>query len=75
MRPAYCQSKLANVLFTQELARRAQDSSLTTFAVDPGGSENGSARRDRIQSPGAKPAEEAVERWLVAVLGPSESGQ
>lgn len=33
---AYCQSKLANVLFTQELARRTAGSSLIATALDPG---------------------------------------
>lgn len=33
---ADCQSKLANVLFTQELARRTKGTSLVTHAVDPG---------------------------------------
>ncbi|XP_075388556.1 retinol dehydrogenase 11 isoform X2 [Tenrec ecaudatus] len=33
---AYCQSKLANVLFTQELARRLKGSGVTTYAVHPG---------------------------------------
>lgn len=33
---AYCQSKLANVLFTQELARRTEGSSLVTHAFHPG---------------------------------------
>lgn len=33
---AYCQSKLANVLFTQELARRTQGTSLVTHALHPG---------------------------------------
>lgn len=33
---AYCQSKLANVLFAQELARRTRRTSLTTHALHPG---------------------------------------
>ena len=33
---AYCQSKLANVLFTQELARRTRGSRLVTHALHPG---------------------------------------
>ena len=33
---AYHQSKLANVLFTKELARRVDGSGVTVYAVDPG---------------------------------------
>ncbi|XP_026034577.1 retinol dehydrogenase 13 [Astatotilapia calliptera] len=33
---AYCQSKLANVLFTRELAKRLQDTGVTVNAVHPG---------------------------------------
>ncbi|XP_007892577.1 retinol dehydrogenase 13 isoform X2 [Callorhinchus milii] len=33
---AYCQSKLANVLFTRELAKKLQGSGVTTNAVHPG---------------------------------------
>lgn len=33
---AYCQSKLANVLFTQELARRTRGTTLVTHALHPG---------------------------------------
>uniref|UniRef100_A0A9L0RMG5 NADP-retinol dehydrogenase n=1 Tax=Equus caballus TaxID=9796 RepID=A0A9L0RMG5_HORSE len=33
---AYCHSKLANILFTRELARRLKGSSVTTYSVHPG---------------------------------------
>uniref|UniRef100_UPI00398EA05F retinol dehydrogenase 12 n=1 Tax=Pristiophorus japonicus TaxID=55135 RepID=UPI00398EA05F len=33
---AYCQSKLANVLFTRELAKRLKDTKVTTNSVHPG---------------------------------------
>lgn len=33
---AYCQSKLANVLFTKELAKREKDKGVSSFAVHPG---------------------------------------
>ena len=36
MNKAYCQSKLANVLFTTLLARRLEGSGVTTFSVHPG---------------------------------------
>ena len=34
--PEYCVSKLANVLFTQELSRRLLGTGITTYAVHPG---------------------------------------
>lgn len=34
--PEYCVSKLANVLFTQELARRLEGTGVTTYALHPG---------------------------------------
>ena len=67
---AYCQSKLANVLFTQELARRTQGSSLITHAVDPGAVRTQLLAKTGFSVPTAKPAEETVGRWLAAVLGP-----
>ena len=67
---AYCQSKLANVLFTQELARRTQGSSLTTYAVDPGAVLTDLLAQTGFNPPGAKPAKEMVRKWLPAVMGP-----
>lgn len=66
---AYCQSKLANVLFTQELARRTHGSSLLAYAVDPGAVQTDLLANTGFNPPSAKPAEETVERWLSAVLG------
>uniref|UniRef100_T1J5Y7 Uncharacterized protein n=1 Tax=Strigamia maritima TaxID=126957 RepID=T1J5Y7_STRMM len=33
---SYCQSKLANILFTKELAKKLQGTSVAVYAVDPG---------------------------------------
>ena len=65
---AYCQSKLANVLFTQELARKTKGSSLITCAIDPGAVQTDLLARTGFNPPGAKPAEVMVGRWLPAVL-------
>jgi len=66
---AYCQSKLATVLFTQELASRTQGSSLKTYAVDPGAVKTKLLAQTGFHPPSAKPAEEEiVGRWLDTVL-------
>ena len=65
---AYCQSKLAMVLFTQELARRTQGTSLITCSVDPGAVLTDLLANTGFNPPSARPAEEMVERWLPAVL-------
>ena len=66
---AYCQSKLANVLFTQELARRTHGTSLITHAIDSGAVTTQLLAQTDFNPPSAKPAEETVGRWLTAVLG------
>ena len=71
---AYCQSKLANVLFTQELARRTKGSSLITHAVDPGAVRTQLLATTGFSVPTAKSAKESVGRWLAAVLGPEGRG-
>ena len=69
---AYCQSKLANVLFTQELARRTKGTSLRTYAVDPGAVKTKLLATTGFNVPSAKSSteEETVGKWLDAVLGP-----
>ena len=67
---AYCQSKLANVLFTQELARRTHGYSLITHAVDPGAVRTQLLANTGFNVPTAKSADESVKMWLSAVLGP-----
>lgn len=45
----YSNSKLANVLFTYELAERLKDHNISTFAVDPGGVATNFARNNGIK--------------------------
>ncbi len=49
-RQAYARSKLANLLFTYELARRLSDSSITANAVHPGIVRSGFARNNGLVS-------------------------
>jgi retinol dehydrogenase-14 len=57
---AYSQSKLANILFTYELARRLRHTSITVNALHPGVVNTGLGAAD----PGG------VQRWLVPLLRP-----
>ncbi|PIK56141.1 putative retinol dehydrogenase 13-like isoform X3 [Apostichopus japonicus] len=59
---SYCQSKLANVLFSRELARRLEGTSVTTYSVHPGGVDTELQRHMTTSWP-----------WLgipLAILGP-----
>ena len=49
-RRAYAQSKLANVLFTRELARRLAPMGVAAYAVHPGIAITGFARNNGLQS-------------------------
>ncbi|MEM7133611.1 MAG: SDR family NAD(P)-dependent oxidoreductase [Chloroflexota bacterium] len=59
---AYLQSKLANVLFTQELARHTQGLSLIAHAVDPGAVQTQLLAETGFNVPTVKPTEEIVGR-------------
>lgn len=45
---AYCDSKLANILFTRAMARRLDGTGVTVNAVHPGGVATGFARNNRL---------------------------
>ncbi|XP_037075975.1 retinol dehydrogenase 11-like [Pollicipes pollicipes] len=83
---AYNQSKLANVLFASELARRLKDSGVTTYAVHPGWVRTELARHlsvwtKAVQAPVqflAKSPLQGVQTTLYCALEPTlsaESGQ
>ena len=57
---AYCQSKLANVMFTMELARRLEGTGVTTNAVHPGS----------VRSNWARGPESGVLRAAVSLASP-----
>jgi NAD(P)-dependent dehydrogenase (short-subunit alcohol dehydrogenase family) len=57
---AYNQSKLANVMFTYELARRLQGSSITANALHPGVVSTGLGSEDPSH----------LQRWLVPLIRP-----
>ena len=64
---AYCQSKLANVLFTQELARRTQGTTLVTHAVHPGAVKTKLLAETGFNPPSISPAESAGALAALAV--------
>jgi NAD(P)-dependent dehydrogenase (short-subunit alcohol dehydrogenase family) len=61
---AYTQSKLANVLFTKELARRERDHGVSAFAVHPGNIRSGFGQDGDAR--GVMGAGLAAFRWLLA---------
>ncbi|XP_009004465.1 retinol dehydrogenase 12 isoform X1 [Callithrix jacchus] len=72
---AYCHSKLANVLFTRELAKRLQGTGVTTYAVHPGIVRSELVRHSsllcllwRLFSPFVKTAREGAQTSLHCAL-------
>lgn len=72
---AYCHSKLANVLFTRELAKRLQGTGVTTYAVHPGIVQSELVRHSfllcllwRLFSPFLKTAREGAQTSLHCAL-------
>jgi NAD(P)-dependent dehydrogenase (short-subunit alcohol dehydrogenase family) len=67
---AYCQSKLANVLFTQELARQTSGTSLVTHALHPG-----AVQTKLLAATGFKPpamsAAQSAHNCVALAVGPS----
>jgi NAD(P)-dependent dehydrogenase (short-subunit alcohol dehydrogenase family) len=61
---AYTHSKLANVLFTKELARRERDHGVSAFAVHPGNIRSGFGQDGDAR--GVMGAGLGVVRWLMA---------
>lgn len=66
---AYGRSKLANLLFTKELARRLADTSVTANAVHPG------IVRSKIYQTGNGPFDRLIKRILGGVLTPEEGAR
>ena len=71
---AYNQSKLANVLFTRELARRLLGTRVTTYAVHPGVVRTDLWRHqgcfDRLLQPWFKTPEQGAQTTLYCALAP-----
>ncbi|KAG8511768.1 Retinol dehydrogenase 12, partial [Galemys pyrenaicus] len=72
---AYCHSKLANVLFTRELAKKLQGTGVTTYAVHPGIVSSELVRHSfllcllwRLFSPFVKSAREGAQTSLHCAL-------
>ena len=81
---SYCQSKLANVIFTQELARRIKSKSISVFAVHPGvvktqfgaGLKGFTSTMFKISAPFMRNADKGAETplWLATMSKAPESG-
>jgi len=76
---AYCQSKLANILFTAELAKRLEGTNVTTNAVHPGAVASGFALNNRgaikmlwrLASPFMLDSEEGAKTSIYVATDPS----
>jgi NAD(P)-dependent dehydrogenase (short-subunit alcohol dehydrogenase family) len=81
---AYAQSKLANILFTRELARRLAGSGVTANCLHPGGVRTGFAREDagrvfglalRVGAPVMKSPEQGARTSVYAASSPELAGR